>query len=79
MKSFSHCPFYFCVIKTKAQNRLRWIYLLMKIAGRFEVKYSYLLLMSAAQDSFTELTLVSSPGGSYSDDYSKLTSSRMDV
>lgn len=23
IKSFSHCPFYYCVIKTQAQNRLR--------------------------------------------------------
>ena len=65
MKSFSHCPFYYCVIKTQAQNRLRQIYLLMKITRRFEVKYSYLSLLSPVQNSVTGLTLPHGPRASH--------------
>ena len=67
MKTFSHCPFYYCVIKTQAQNRLRQIYLLMKITRRFEVKYSYLSLLSPVQNSVTGLTLPYGPRGSHND------------
>ena len=65
MESFSHCPFYYCVIKTQAQNRLRQIYLLMKITRRFEVKYSYLSLLSPVQNSVTRLTLPYGPRASH--------------
>lgn len=74
MKSFSHCPFYYCVMKTQAQNRLRQIYLLMKIAKRFEVKYSYLFLMSPAQDPFAMLTLQYGRRGNYNDIVDRLLS-----
>lgn len=39
----------------------------MKIAGRLEVKYSYLFLTSLEQDSFAVLTSQYSPRGNYND------------
>lgn len=39
----------------------------MKIARRFEVKYSYLFLTSPSQGSFAVLTLQSGPRGSYNE------------
>lgn len=74
MKSFSHCPFDYCVRKIQAQNRLRQIYLLMKITKRFEVKYSYLFLTSPAQDPFAVLTLQYGPRGNYNDIVDRLLS-----
>lgn len=39
----------------------------MKITRRFEVKYSYLFLLSPVHDSFTGLTLQYGPRGSHND------------
>lgn len=64
-EAFSHCPFYYCGIKKKGSKRLRYMYLLMRIARRFEVKYSYLSLGSPVQDSFAILTLQHGPRGSF--------------